>query len=88
MKELLAKVYRDYPIGTKFICHKSKKVREVQPYEGNIKVKYIISGNNIWCDNGMFTKHIDGTYACSNPFLYKDGVWAPIITDEPQYEIY
>lgn len=88
MEELLAKAYRDYPIGTKFICKYGKKVREVQPYKGKEKVIYIIKGNNIWCENGMHNKHIDRTYACSNPFLYKDGTWATIITDEPIYDIY
>ncbi len=88
MEELLAKAYEDYPIGTKFICKYSGKIREVQPYSGETTVTYRIEIHNIRCDNGMFTKHIDGSSACSNPAIYEDGTWAEIIIEEPKYEIY
>lgn len=79
-EDLVKEAERRYPIGTKFISFRDEgRIREVQPYDGYITVKWYIDSNGyVRADNGMRTK---GGF-CSNPTVYENGKWAEIVTEE------
>ena len=54
------------------------RVREMQPfYEGrDIQLRYIDDKDALYCDNGLKANDI----LCSNPDLYRRGVWVEVIT--------
>lgn len=82
---LIKEAYRKFPIGTKFksIFSDNGMIREIAPYDKydntvkftiwyNDKDKYIHCDNGIDCSKG----------GCSNPFIWKNGEWAPTVTEE------
>lgn len=86
-KELLVEAYRRFPIGTKFKSSfdDNDMIREIKPYAGNksviFKIEPGVGGDVntivIRCDNGI-SDYDDG---CSNPSIYKDGVWVSVISN-------
>lgn len=88
-EELIAFANRKYPIGTRFMPFEGEKtIREVQPFNGRKSSSPCIFSYSIEkgvpvirSSNGMLTKDVYGSYACSNPAVYVDGKWAEIVVD-------
>jgi hypothetical protein len=73
---------KGFTIGRKFksIFGDDGEVREIQPYCNGEKIvwRYIEYNDSLYCDSGMKTFHS----FCSNPSIYKDGVWAEVLPQE------
>jgi hypothetical protein len=77
--DLLAEAYRRYPIGTIFqsIFDDDGAWRKVIPYDEINGLEYEVSddGKRVRCSAGMKTKALDDSWTCSDPLIYKNGVW-------------
>lgn len=90
-EEFVAKAYRDYPVGTKFISpDDGNKVREVKPYGNEKEVTWSYNDNPrgyraknfvVRTDSGLCNK----SGGCSNPAICIDGVWATIVESKITY---
>lgn len=81
-EDLIKEAERRYPLGTKFISADDRgRTREVQPFgkESTVIWRYWDVSKEIRCENGMYIEDIKGRSACSNPHIYKNGVWAEIV---------
>lgn len=90
-EELLEEAYRRYPIGTRFISNISDGgiERIVEPYHDEKKrMSYTVIGEEsnptIYVQEGMRSPL--GT--CSNPRLYTNGKWCPLLEEIINYEIF
>lgn len=76
---LIKEAEKRYPVGTVIKSFTDGgKLRTVKPYYkmDTMIWKYIPEGDRLYCNGGM---DIRGGL-CSNPDIYKDGVWAEVVT--------
>jgi hypothetical protein len=84
-EELLEEAKRRYPLGTYFKSpDDGYKIREVKPYTIGSNITWEWSeetkGTVIRSLSGLFCQCVEDTPACSNPHVYKNGIWAEIVS--------
>jgi hypothetical protein len=90
-EELLEEAKRRYPVGTYFKSpDDGYKIREVKPYTIGSNITWFwseeIKGTVIRSLSGLFCRCVENTPACSNPHVYKDGIWAEIVSKPESVE--
>lgn len=93
-EELLEYANKNYCIGTFFrstiVESDKERVREVKLYPGYKDINYTIHRNEkdvyVYASNGMCTTSVDGKEVCSNPYIYKNGVWCEIVPNPNKEE--
>ena len=94
-KEMIAEAIRKYPIGTIFKSPDDEgNWRKAEPYQGSSKKTFtfqyhdgIVRSHNGMNTNARFIIKGDSEYICSNPAVYKNGKWAPIMGEPNLIEI-